>query len=62
MKKINSIIIYCLLAGIISYLILGKSQKDKVVYVDNLELFAGFHMKAELEKKYTCLLYTSRCV
>lgn len=53
MKKINSIIIYCFLAGIIGYLILGKSQKDKVVYVDNLELFAGFRMKAELEKKYT---------
>lgn len=53
MKKINSIIIYCFLAGIIVYLAFGKSQKDKVVYVDNLELFSGFHMKAELEKKYS---------
>lgn len=53
MKKANTIIIYTLLAGIIGYLILSKTRKDKVVYVDNLELFSGFHMKAELEKKYS---------
>lgn len=53
MKKINSIIIYFFLAGIIGYLIFGKSHKAKVVYVDNIELFSGFHMKTELEKKYS---------
>ncbi len=53
MKKINNIIIYSFLAGIIGYLVFGNTQKDKVVYVDNIELFSGFHMKAELEKKYS---------
>jgi outer membrane protein len=52
MKKKNSIILYTLLVGIIVFLVYRSFEKDKVVYVDNVELFAGFKMKLELEKKY----------
>lgn len=52
MKKINVIVLYSLVVIIIFYLVYTGTKKDKIVYVDNVELFAGFKMKLELEKKY----------
>jgi outer membrane protein len=52
MKHINNIVLYVLIATIIGYLIYTHSKKDKIVYIDNVELFSGFKMKQELEKKY----------
>ncbi len=52
MNKVNNIIIYVLLVGIISFLIYSQCNKTQTVYVDNMELFSSFKMKAELEKKY----------
>jgi len=52
MKNLNVIVIYIFLISIIAYLVYDNGRKDKIVYVDNIELFSGFHMKTELEKKY----------
>lgn len=53
MRNIHIVIIYILLGALIGYQFFFEKHPNKVVYVDNLELFSGFHMKAELEKKYT---------
>lgn len=50
--KINMIIIYGLLIGMMSFLVYSHFKKAKIVYVDNVEVFSSFKMKAELEKKY----------
>ena len=52
MKKIHLIILYTLVITVILYLVYKHFEKDKTVYVDNIELFSGFKMKLELEKKY----------
>lgn len=52
MSKINNCIIYTLIIGILVFLLYNQFKKDKIVYVDNLELFSNFKMKTELEKKY----------
>ncbi len=52
MKKVNNIVLYSLIIMIIAFLVYNNFKKDKIVYVDNIELFSGFKMKLELEKKY----------
>lgn len=52
MSKINNSIIYTLIIGILGFLLYNQFKKDKIVYVDNIELFSNFKMKTELEKKY----------
>lgn len=53
MKKIHLVILYTFMIAVVLYLIYDHMQRrNRIVYVDNLELFEGFQMKTELEKKY----------
>lgn len=52
MRKVNIIIIYAFVFLIVMYIAYNESKKEKIVYVDNMELFSKFQMKIELENKF----------
>jgi outer membrane protein len=50
--KIHLMILYVLVLALLSLAAYNHFRAPKLAYVDNAQLFAGFKMKAELERKY----------
>lgn len=52
MARINSVCIIAIAVIMGLYIYYNETKSNKIVFVDNIQLFEKFKMKSELEKKY----------